>query len=254
MAMHRAKARGLAVLFGVTLLAGGCTQRSSRTADTAPPPGDVPADINQPYRDNPDVGHFIERFETESREIYRCRGQILADLRLRPGMEVADIGAGTGLFTILFGKAVGKDGRVYAVDIAPEFLTYIEQRARVAQLDNVTTVLCPEDSVNLPEGSIDLAFVCDTYHHFAYPERSLASIHRALRPGGELIIIEFERIEGESSAWTLEHVRAGRETFVAEIEAAGFALVGDAATAPCLSENYFLRFTRVSTQTPAADK
>src|SRR4029077_2017625 len=125
-------------------------------------------------------------FEVESREIYTQRKEIVVACKLKPGMAVADIGAGTGLFTRLFAKEVGPQGKVYAVDIAAKFIEHIEKTAQDEGLKNVGGVVCTADSVRLPAKSIALAFVCDTYHHFEFPFKTLASIHEALRPGGQL--------------------------------------------------------------------
>jgi ubiquinone/menaquinone biosynthesis C-methylase UbiE len=185
---------------------------------------------------------WTEKFETESREIFHQRNEIIASVGLKPGMKVADVGAATGLFTLPFANAVGVEGKVYAVEIAKNFLTHIRARAEKAGAVNVEAVLCTERSVGLPESSIDLAFICDTYHHFEYPQASLASLHKALKPGGELVVIDFKRIPGESSEFVMGHVRAGQEVFEAEITAAGFEKVGEVKDV--LKENYFARFRR----------
>jgi SAM-dependent methyltransferase len=187
------------------------------------------------------VEEWIGRFETESREVYTAREAILAALKLEEGMRVADVGAGTGLFTRLFSERVGAGGWVFAVDISPKFAAHLAAVADAAKLANITPVLCAEDSVLLPPQSVDLVFVCDTYHHFEYPGATLTSIHRALKPSGRLAVIDFERIEGKSRDWTLDHVRAGKETFREEIEAAGFQLAGETEVEG-LEENYFLVF------------
>jgi FkbM family methyltransferase len=202
--------------------------------------------INDAFKD-PAVGEFVGRFEVESREVFAHRGAIVKACGLRPGMVVADIGAGTGLFTRLFAQAVGDKGRVVAVDIAPKFIAHIEESARKAGLRNVVGVVGTDRSVELPADSVDLAFVCDTYHHFEFPLRTLETIHRALRPGGRLIVIDFHRIEGKSSEWVLGHVRAGQEVFTAEILKSGFGLAGEE---PLLKENYFLRFEKAGTSEP----
>jgi predicted methyltransferase len=189
-----------------------------------------------------DVENWVERFEREGREIYDNREKIVAAAGIRPGAAVADIGAGTGLFTPLFSKAVGQRGRVYAVDIVPAFVERIRAQAATNHLTNVEAVLCTERSVELPQESIDLAFICDVYHHFEYPRSSLDSIYRALRPGGEIFLVEFKRIPGVSSDWTLNHVRAGQEVFTEEIEAAGFKMVQEI---DMLKDNYVLRFRKV---------
>ncbi|HKQ50264.1 MAG TPA: methyltransferase domain-containing protein [Phycisphaerae bacterium] len=215
-----------------TLFAVGC----------AAPEESVRPGVNQEYQETP-LPTWVERFESESREIYRERERIARAAGIQEGMHVADVGAGTGIFVEIFAKAVGATGRVYAGDIKTEFVERIEKEARSRGLDNVTTVLGAERSANLPAGSIDLAFVCDTYHHFEYPRSMLASIRRALKPGGTLVIVDFERIPGKSRAWVLDHVRAGKEEVIKEIEAAGFDLVDQPAT-PFLTENYLLRFRK----------
>jgi predicted methyltransferase len=200
--------------------------------------------INAEYlKPHQDVTQWVERFEREGREIYEQRIEIVKAVQVKPGLIVADIGAGTGLFTALLAKAVTGTGKVYAVDIVKDFLKHVEERAAAAGLKNVETVLCTERSVELPPNSIDLAFLCDVYHHFEYPRSSLRSIHQALRPGGEMVLIDFKRIPGTSSDWILQHVRAGQAVVAAEVMAAGFEKV---AEIDFLKDNYFLRFRRSS--------
>jgi 3-mercaptopyruvate sulfurtransferase SseA len=199
--------------------------------------------INKPFK-NPNVPEYIGKFETESREIFAQRKEIVAACNLKPGMVVADIGAGTGLFTRLFAKQVGATGKVYAVDIARPFIEHIEKTCTEADIKNVVGVVCTADSVRLPAKSIDLAFICDVYHHFEFPFRTMASIHEALRPGGRVIVIDFHRIEGKSREWVLNHVRAGQEVVVKEIESSGFKKV---AEKKFLKENYYIEFEKVET-------
>ncbi len=199
--------------------------------------------INDSYVE-PDVDTWIKRFESESREISKHRRRIVDSLEIKSGIVLGDIGAGTGLFTPLFAEAVGAGGKVVAVDIVPEFLELIRTRARKDRLFNVQTVLSDEDSVTLPRASIDLAFICDTYHHFEYPESTMSSIHRALKPGGELIVIDFDLIPGQSREWIIGHVRAGQEVVTREITAAGFVLADKQPDDSFLDENYVLRFRK----------
>ena len=128
-----------------------------------------------------------------------------------------------------------------ALDISPVFVSHLRDRAAEAGLTHVSVVLAQQRSVTLAEDSIDLAFVCDVYHHFEYPADSLASLRRALRPGGTLVVIEFERIEGKTREFIFEHVRAGKEVFRQEILDAGFELVRE-EDIEGLEENYVLRF------------
>jgi predicted methyltransferase len=194
--------------------------------------------INKPY-ENPDVNESVKRFECGSREIYSKRQEIVAACRLKPGMAVADVGAGTGLFTRLFAVEVGPQGRVYAVDIARKFIEHIEKTSKELGLKQVAGIVCTPTSTELPPDSVDLVLICDTYHHFEYPRKTMASIHRALRAGGQLILVDYRRIEGKSPERLLKHVRAGQEVFTKEIEAAGFKVVDQA---DFLEENYLLRF------------
>lgn len=196
--------------------------------------------INAPF-EHPNFQEWVERFEHEGREVYDKRAQIVDATGVQPGMVVADIGAGTGLFTRLFAPRVNPTGMVIAVDISKTFVENILRTSREQNLPNVQGVVNTPTDVALARESVDLAFVCDTYHHFEYPQSMLASIRRALKPNGTLVIVDFERIPGVSSSWVLDHVRAGKETVIAEIEAAGFKLIEDR---PLLKDNYFLRFAK----------
>ena len=186
---------------------------------------------------------WLKRFEVESREIYSEKDKVLAACGVKPGMTVADIGAGTGLYTRLFAQAAGETGRVYAVEISTAFLQHIVARARQEGHGNITAVLSAEDSVTLPANSVDFAFICDTYHHFEYPARTMGSLVKALRTGATVVVIDFERIEGKSREWLLTHVRAGKEVFRREIEQAGLTFVEEVPM-PGFKENYFLRFRK----------
>jgi len=197
--------------------------------------------INKAF-ENPDVPDYLKKFEGESREIAANAKEIVAACKLKPGMTVADVGAGTGLFTRKFATEIGDKGKVLAVDISEVFLKHIEKTCADSQIKNVETILCDQFSTKLPKNSVDLVFICDVYHHFEYPQRTLQSIHDALRPGGRIVLIDFERIEGKSSEWTLSHVRAGKEVFVREVTAAGFKAAGEEKL---LKENYFVRFEKV---------
>jgi len=209
-----------------------------------PPETSVKPGINENFLDPElSVEEWMERFEVESREIFAERDAIARTLQLEPGDDVADVGSGTGLFLEPLAAAVGPEGRVYALDISPVFVEHLAQRARELGLAQVVPRLCAEDSLDLPDGSLDKAFVCDTYHHFEYPRHTLASLHRALRQGGEVVIVDFERIPGVSREWVLDHVRCGKDVVIAEVEAGGFELVEEPRV-PGLTENYVLRFRR----------
>lgn len=197
--------------------------------------------INDHYLADPDYDQWVSIFERPGREVFDQRKAVIEALHIRPGMDIADIGAGTGLYTRAFSHEVGNSGTVYAVDIAPNFVEGIMRQAKAAGVTNVVGVLNSDKSVDLPKASIDMAFVCDTYHHFEYPKSMLRSMHEAIRPGGQLVIIDFRKIQGFSSRWVMSHTRADKATVINEIESEGFKLVEDNNL---LKTNFFLKFTK----------
>jgi len=210
---------------------------------TAPAVAERPAvgpGMNSYYRDA-DVEQWRGIFEHAGREVFDRRFEVVEALDIQPGMRIADVGAGTGLYTLLFARAVGPTGRVYAVDISASFIKAIGERAAEAHLDNVMPVLNDQQGTKLPPDSVDLVFLADTYHHFEYPGAMLASIHQALSPGGTLAIIDFRRVPGVSNPWVLSHVRADRRQVMKEVEDAGFRFVDEPLR---LRGNYFLRFRK----------
>ncbi len=196
--------------------------------------------INKPFED-PQVDAFVERFEKEGREIYDQREEAVAACGIKEGMAIADVGAGTGLYTRLFATQTGAKGRVYAVDIASKFVDHVLKTSRQQGLNNVVGIVCKPDSAELPPDSVDLVFICDTYHHFEFPQSTMESIFRAVRPQGMICLIDFQRIEGVSSDWILGHVRAGKEVVRKEIENAGFEFVDEVQL---FQQNYFLKFRK----------
>lgn len=197
--------------------------------------------INKSF-DTPNVPEFVERFEKEGRDVFDNRKEVVAALGLKAGMAVADIGAGTGLFTRMFSPLVGPKGKVYAVDISDEFVTHVGKLASQQKMDNIVGVVCTAESAELPANSVDLVFICDTYHHFEFPLKTMRSIHKALKPQGQVVLIDFHRIPGKSTEWVMGHVRAGQEVFSKEIVEAGFKQIEEKKD--LLKESYFVRFEK----------
>jgi len=197
--------------------------------------------INKPY-ENPNIKEFIKKFESDNREAFANRNHIVAACKLKPGMAVADIGAGTGVFTMLLAKAVGPTGKVYAVEIIPQFIEHIDKVCKEKEIKNVTGVLCTATSAKLPPNSADVALICDAYHHFEYPLKTMASIRQALRPGGRVVLVDFKRIEGVTKAEILKHVRADQETVTREVNSKGFKLIAEPLI---LQDNYCIVFEKI---------
>jgi ubiquinone/menaquinone biosynthesis C-methylase UbiE len=235
--------RGAMVGLSVGLVAISVAVAADATKSQGPAP--YPASMNQKFTaPDVDIEQFVQRFENDSRDVYAKRESIVRAINLKPGDAVADIGAGTGLFTMLFADRVGKKGTVFAVDISPAFVKYIGERAKKRSFEHIVkTVRNEEDSVGLTPGSIDAAFLCDTYHHFEQPEKMLASIHKALRPDGRLVIVDFN-LHKDASEFVKKRARAPKEVYIREIASAGFRLI-DKKDAPSLADDFYAEFQRV---------
>ena len=143
----------LAVGASLVILAATVGRTEGQEPSQAPTKAKADPKINAPFR-KPNVRDYVKKFETEDRENYAHRDEIVAALDLKPGMAVADVGAGTGLFTRLFAEKVGPSGKVYAVDIAQPFLDHIAADARKRGQSQVVTVLGSQDETNLPAESV----------------------------------------------------------------------------------------------------
>ena len=126
-----------------------------------------------------------ERMEEERPDL------VLAALELKPGMTVADIGAGSGYYSWRMAERVGALGTVYAVDVQPEMVRLLEAQMSQRRVSNVKTVLGTATDPRLAPATLDLALMVDVYHEFEYPYEMLAAIARALKPGGRLVFVEY---------------------------------------------------------------
>ena len=171
-----------------------------------------------------DADAQADGFESEGREVFARRHDVIRALALEPGMVVADVGAGSGFYTELMAEEVAPSGRVYAVEIAPNWIEFLREKVQNEGLSQVSVVVSTDRSVELPATSVDLVFSSDTYHHFEFPQTTLASIHRALRPGGRWVVLDYDKIPGVTPPSRMDHLRIGRAEAVEEIERAGFTL------------------------------
>ncbi|MFM7769444.1 MAG: class I SAM-dependent methyltransferase, partial [Bacteroidota bacterium] len=132
------------------------------------------------------MSHYgIEWLEREEREFEERTSLLLKNLELKPGMMVADIGAGSGYHSRLIASRIG-NGKVYAVDIEPIMLEFINERNVKEGIKNIKTVLGSESSVALPASSIDIMILVDVYHEFSFPYEMALSMHTALKSSGKL--------------------------------------------------------------------
>jgi ubiquinone/menaquinone biosynthesis C-methylase UbiE len=196
-----------------------------------------------------DVSQWTERFEHEGRAVYDKRYEILDAMHLKPGMNVADIGAGTGLFSRLIAQRIAPGGTIFAVDISKNMIDHIAKVAAAEKITNLRPVLGDPHSPRLAPNSVDLVCIIDSYHHFEFPQDMLHEIRHALRPDGALVLVDFKRIDGVSPDFILKMVRAGEGTFTDEFQNAGFDLIE--RRDDMFTDNYLLCFRPRSATTKA---
>ena len=185
-----------------------------------------------------DPAAYIASLEDPARDAYQKPDEVLKALDLRPGEVVADIGSGSGYFTLRFARAVGESGRVYAVDVSPDMIRHLNRRLRDAGIRNVVTILSDPDDPLLPDASVDRFVIVDTWHHIEDQPRYLGLLKRVLKPGGQIVHIDFKK--QDLPVGPPPGMKIAREDLVKQMEAAGFRLAAEHVFLPY---QYFLVFT-----------
>jgi cyclopropane fatty-acyl-phospholipid synthase-like methyltransferase len=193
----------------VVLLAAGLAQ-----ARQQPPPK---PDHMQHRFDDP--AKLAKSFDDPKRDAWQLPDRVIAALQLKEGMTVADIGAGTGYFTMRLAKVSPKVA-VYAADIEPSMVEYLKKRAASEHLMNVVPVLASASGPNLP-APVDVALVVDTYHHLPNRAAYFRDLRKSLAPGGRIAIVDFRKDAPEGPP---VHFRFTPEQIEAEMAQAGFRL------------------------------
>lgn len=173
-------------------------------------------------------------FEDPKREGRLQVNRVMDVLAIKSGSTVADVGAGSGWFTLRAAKRVGSDGLVYAVEINGEYLKHIEKRSKEESLSNIRTILGKEDDPLLPEKSVDAVLLLKTYHEISEPVRWLRRLRPAMREGSRLGIID-RTGKGDNHG-------IDQETVVKEAQRAGFVLVEQHDFVKPDEVDYFLVF------------
>ena len=171
----------------------------------------------------------IDWLERPERQFEENSTLLLKNLNLKSGMQIADIGAGSGYYSSLISKRIG-NGKVYAVDVEPQMILFLNERIKEEKLSNVTTVLGSETSVALPSSSMDLILLVDVYHEFSFPYEMGLSMYNALKPNGRLVLVEF-RSEDESVPIKTIHKMSEAQS-VKELKAVGFRLEKNISNLP----------------------
>jgi cyclopropane fatty-acyl-phospholipid synthase-like methyltransferase len=183
--------------------------------------------------DNPK--QLARNFDDPARDAWQEPGRVIEALGLKHGQIVADIGAGTGYFTVRLAKSEAAP-KVYGVDIEPSMVSYLSQRAAQDHLSNVVAVQAAADTPNLPE-TVDLVLIVDTYHHIGGREAYFRKLAKSLKPGGRVAIIDFKPDSPEGPP---KEFRFTPDQIKAEMSRAGYTL---AAQHGFLSRQHFLVFT-----------
>ena len=163
---------------------------------------------------------WLVRENRESEE--RC-SLMLTNLGVKPGANVCDMGCGNGFYSLQLARLVGEQGQVYAVDVQPEMLYFLRDRADSAGIENISPILGSMYDPRLPRDSIDLVLMVDVYHEFSHPQHMLAGIRRALKPDGVIVLLEYRAEDPDVPIKPLH--KMSKEQVDLEMTSNGFKLV-----------------------------
>jgi len=209
-------------------------------APAVPAQAQVPAKSKLPeeiQRLHQDSNAYIAMLENPQRDEEQKPDEVIAALDLKEGETVADIGAGSGYFSFRFAREVGDNGRVYAVDINSDMIVHMNRRIRDLKLKNVVTVLSVPDDPLLAAASVDRFFICNTWHHIENRAQYLALMKNMLKPGGQLIIVDY--LKKELPVGPPPQMKIAREEVIKEMVSGGFMLSREHTFLPY---QYFLIF------------
>lgn len=197
----------VAVVLGLALIVSSTTAPARQVPAPSPSPSPSPDQDHEAGHDHPAPpgdgtyqGRLIAQVMSylgaswllrETRVDEEQPDRMLQALEVKPGMTVADVGAGVGFHSLKLAKLVGPEGTVYATDVQPQMIRMLKTRLKASRLGNVKPVLCTQDDPKLPESAVDLILMVDVYHEMSDPGASLRALRKALKPGGRLVLVEF---------------------------------------------------------------
>lgn len=197
-----------------------------------------PKTMEEMHRLHQDSKAYIAVLEDPARDAYQKPHEVVMALGLKEGETIADIGAGSGYFAFRFARHVGENGRVYAVDINPDMIIFMNRRIRDMRVKNMVTVLAAPDDPLLMDGSIDSFFICETWHHIQNQTQYLGLMKKMLKPGGQVIMLDFQK--RDLPVGPPMEMKIAREDVIKQLQAAGFRLDKENTFLPY---HYFLVFS-----------
>ena len=184
-----------------------------------------------------DPKSYIGALEDPKRDTYQKPHEVLTALKIKPGEVIADIGAGSGYFTFRLAHFVGDKGKVYAVDVSPDMVRHVNRRIRETKTANVVTVLADPDDPLLADQSVNRLFICDVWHHVENQSKYLSLMKKMLKPGGEIVMIDFHK--KELPFGPPMQMKIAREDLIKQMETNGFRVSKEHTFLP---HQYFLVF------------
>jgi ubiquinone/menaquinone biosynthesis C-methylase UbiE len=169
-----------------------------------------------------DVAKWVKVFDDPGRDVWQKPDEVIHALGVLPGMTVADLGAGTGYFSVHLAKAVGDKGRVLAIDVEPNLVSYMKERATKANLAQLVPVLAAADDPKLPPKGVDLVLIVDTWHHIDDRVRYLGKLAAGLKADGRVAVVDFKK--GDFPVGPPDAHKLTAAAVAAEFLAAGFRL------------------------------
>lgn len=188
----------------------------------------------------PSVMEYLDRLDRPERDQDQKPAQVIDALALKPGMHVADLGAGSGYFTRRFVEAVTETGKVFVIDIDPDALRYVEESlVHMHRSFEAEFILARPDNPKIPFESVDVVFVCNTYHHLENRSDYFRGVKSSLKPNGRVAIVDFYHDDRSGELGFSKRHLVPRDTVIEEMKEAGYHLAREYTFLP---RQYFLEF------------
>jgi arsenite methyltransferase len=197
----------------------------------------VKRDAHEMHRLHGDPRAYIGALEDPKRDVYQKPQEVMTALGIKPGEVIADIGAGSGYFAFRLAHHAGDKGKVYAVDVSPDMILHINRRIRDLRINNVVSILADPDDPLLPDRSVNRFFFSESWHHIENQTKYLSLMKRMLKPGGQIVMIDFHK--KELPVGPPLQMKISREDLIKQFETNGFRLAKEHTFLPY---QYFLIF------------